>query len=244
MSLGGFLFVSLGGLLADWHWRAPFGVYFIALPFFVLTWAVLPGLKKDRTTEAQKVDVPLSPTGQTGLILGASFFGMLMFYLIPVELPFFLRHRFDASGATIGLSIGLTTLFGALASLTHKKIIQRVSFARIQSLSFLLIGIGYLGLQFSSSSWMIWLALVPAGLGSGLMMPNFTLWLMSVTPAAFRGKYMGRLTFFIFIGQFCAPFLVMYTPPTWGHYSFAATLLFTGSALLFWQSYRAVEARA
>jgi len=233
MALGGFLFVSVGGALSDFHWRAPFAVYVIAVLFLALSWAFLPTKVALETSEHKEEEAINPKSSLVNLILVASFFGMMMFYLVPVELPFFLRSRFGLSGTVIGLAIGVTTLFGALGSLLHKKLLKRLDFSTIQSLSFLLTALGYWGLQASTSKLMVVFALIPAGLGSGLMMPNFTLWIMTVTPAKLRGRYLGRLTFAIFMGQFAAPFLLIYSPEGWGHYSFAAVLLLVGSCCLF-----------
>jgi MFS family permease len=47
------------------------------------------------------------------------------------------------------------------------------------------------------------------GVGMGLMMPNFSLWLMGFAPLALRGRVIGGLTMAIFIGQFISPLVVV-----------------------------------
>ena len=46
------------------------------------------------------------------------------------------------------------------------------------------------------------------GVGTGLIMPNSSLWMMSVVPQSVRGRLIGRLTTFIFMGQFASPLFI------------------------------------
>jgi len=67
------------------------------------------------------------------------------------------------------------------------------------------------------------------GVGMGLMMPNFSLWLMGFTPMPLRGRVIGGLTTAIFIGQFASPLVVT---PLLTVTDIAGTLLYTGFGAL------------
>jgi MFS family permease len=72
------------------------------------------------------------------------------------------------------------------------------------------------------------LAAVPAGLGFGLLMPNFSLKLVIFAPESIRGKLLGGLTFAFFMGQFASPLGTVLLPDAlelFGVTSYALTVL-------------------
>ena len=48
-----------------------------------------------------------------------------------------------------------------------------------------------------------------AGLGMGIMIPNANVWVMQLAPIEIRGREIGRLTTFWFMGQFLSPLLLL-----------------------------------
>ena len=50
--------------------------------------------------------------------------------------------------------------------------------------------------------------LIIAGAGTGLLMPNANLWMLSIAPEMNRGRMVGNLTMAVFLGQFVSPLLV------------------------------------
>ena len=49
------------------------------------------------------------------------------------------------------------------------------------------------------------MGLLISGIGLGLLLPNLNVWVVSVIPPATRGRAVGGLTTFIFLGQFLSP---------------------------------------
>jgi len=47
-----------------------------------------------------------------------------------------------------------------------------------------------------------------SGLGMGMMIPNTNMWVMKITPTEIRGKEIGKLTTFWFMGQFLSPIII------------------------------------
>jgi MFS family permease len=56
---------------------------------------------------------------------------------------------------------------------------------------------------------MVLVGMLLAGLGMGLMIPNANIWVMQLAPAEVRGREIGRLTTFWFMGQFISPLLLL-----------------------------------
>ena len=64
---------------------------------------------------------------------------------------------------------------------------------------------GYLIIGLAANYNLVLLGLIVAGLGFGLLMPNLNVWLSSMIPDTLRGKALGGLTTFFFLGQFLSP---------------------------------------
>lgn len=210
MGFGGVLFLSGGGFLADLNWRLPFLIYlfaFVILPFIVLslfepsrTVIKTPTLADGRQVSA----VPL-PLKLLTLIYGVACLMQVIFYLIPVQLPFYLKSLTNATASQSGLAIAFSTLFSAFASMMYGRVKARLSFVNIVSLSFGLTALGYGIIGVAGSYEQVLIGLSVGGLGLGLLMPNLMVWLSAETSDAIRGRALGGLTTFLFLGQFLSP---------------------------------------
>ena len=69
------------------------------------------------------------------------------------------------------------------------------------------MGLGYVTLAISANFSIVFLGLLIAGVGLGLLMPNLNVWLVSIIPATLRGRAIGGLATFIFLGQFFSPII-------------------------------------
>ncbi len=127
------------------------------------------------------------------------------FYLSPVQLPFYLKSLTNASASQSGLAIAFTTLFSGFGSMMYGRVKKRLNFVSIVALSFGLMGIGYGIIGIAGSYAQVLIGLSVGGLGLGLLMPNSTVWLSAETPNALRGRALGGLTTFMFLGQFLSP---------------------------------------
>ncbi|MBE9064678.1 MFS transporter [cf. Phormidesmis sp. LEGE 11477] len=208
MGFGGVLFLSVGGFIADLSWRFPFLIYLLS---WLLVPTILSALYEPDRTPAEPADTSESSTNASFpvklliLIYGATLLQMLAFYLIPVQMPFYLEQLTGASATQTGLAIALSTLFSAFASMSYGKFKQQFSFISILAIAFGLMGIGYIGIGLVSSYSLMLLVLIPIGIGLGLIMPNLNVWASNEVPDALRGRALGGLTTFMFLGQFLSP---------------------------------------
>lgn len=206
MGFGGVLFLSVGGFIADISWRLPFLIY-------LFSWLLLPTMlaiyEPPRPTGDPLSNAAVSrsslPMKLLGLIYGSVLLQQIAFYMIPVQLPFHLQQVADVGASQTGLAIACATLFSALASMRYGKVKRRLSFISILAIAFGLMGLGYIGLGLVSDYGLVLLILVPAGIGLGLMMPNLNVWIANEVPDAMRGRALGGLTTFMFLGQFLSP---------------------------------------
>jgi MFS family permease len=209
MGLGGVVFLSLGGALAQQNWHYPFGIYLLA-------WLIVPLIirfisEPDRhpiTSPDMAGNVTKSqsmPIAILCLIYGLTTLSQMAFYLVPVQLPFFLTQLVQAIPSQSGMAIALCTLFSAIASVAYGKLKQRLEFVSFLPLIFGLMGIGYLLIGQSSQWLQVLVGLAIAGLGLGILMPNMSVWLSSVVSDEMRGRALGGLSTAMFLGQFLSP---------------------------------------
>ncbi|MEG3844449.1 MFS transporter [Microcoleus sp. herbarium14] len=207
-ALGGVAFLSLGGWLADLNWRDPFLIYFVALPFLpcVLLFLPEPPRSNSRTILDPIPDDPASlPVGLVALTYGIALLTQIVFYTIPVQIPFYLQELFNATASQSGMAIALCTLCSAIASFQYQRLKSRLTFFGIYGIAFLNMALGYGVLSIASTYAIVLVGLAIAGLGLGLLMPNMNLCLTSSTPSTFRGRILGGLTTSFFFGQFLSP---------------------------------------
>lgn len=209
MGFGGVLFLSFGGWLAEVNWHTPFLIYLFALvllPFIVLS-LYEPDRPINQTTRqdvAQNSQSPL-PVKLLVLIYAVALLTQIIFYLIPVQLPFYLQSLTKAGAAQSGLAIAFTTLFSAFASIGYGRVKARFDFITILMLIFGLLGVGYMIIGWVDTYEQVLIGLAITGLGLGLLMPNLTVWVSTVVSDALRGRALGGLSTFFFLGQFLSP---------------------------------------
>ena len=96
-------------------------------------------------------------------------------------------------------------------------------------MAFGVAAIGYGIISFAGSYNLVLLGLIIAGLGFGLLMPNLNVWLSSIISDSLRGRALGGLTTFFFLGQFLSPIV---SQPITNSLGLDRTYGFTGIALL------------
>lgn len=231
MGLGGVVFLSVGGFIADLNWRFPFLIYLTAWAICgaIALYLYEPKRQLDNQTTSASGDESSLPLQVLAMIYGVALFYMVAFYLIPVQLPFYLQNLSNASASASGLAIAASTLASSIASLRYGFVKERLGFVSIVVIAFGVAAVGYFVIGIAGSYNLVLIGLIIAGLGFGLLMPNLNVWLSSIIPDALRGRALGGLTTFFFLGQFLSPII---SQPVTNAVGLARTYLFTGVALL------------
>jgi len=210
MALGGVVFLSLGGFLADQNWRFPFLIYLFAwLLVPLIIWAISEPQRtiNSATQDGISDSGPAFPVKLLAFIYGIALLSQIIFYLIPVQLPFYLKELANANASQSGLAIALATLFSAISSLFYGKIKQRLGFFSLLVMAFGLMGAGYSIIGLVNQYALVLVGLAIAGSGLGLLMPTLNLWIASEVSDAARGRALGGSTMFFFLGQFLSPLI-------------------------------------
>jgi MFS family permease len=221
MGLGGVLFLTLGGTLAQQNWHYPFGIYLFAWAIVPLIMAFILEPDRGRSLDPREIEESEAqshslPIAVLAIVYGLTTLSQIAFYLIPVQLPFFLETLVRALPSQSGLAIALCTLFSALASVTYGKLKQRMEFITFLPIIFGLMGIGYLIIGQAANWLQVLTGLAIAGMGLGILMPNMTVWLSTAVPDAVRGRALGGLSTAMFLGQFLSPIVTQPFTKTFG----------------------------
>jgi MFS family permease len=215
MSLGGVVLLPLAGILADIGWRVPFLVYTVALVLLPLMAFALPEPDRheptgDRPTSIDDIRRTLVqfPLGTLALIVALGLVSQILFYMIPVQIPFYLEAQTNASATLVGVAIAASTFTGGVMSLLYGRIRRFLSVIGIVALTFAFMSIGYVVIGMSGTFLGIVAGLALAGAGVGFTLPNLNTWIAAVTPDAVRGRALSGLTSALFLGQFLSPLVV------------------------------------
>ncbi|WP_238717523.1 MFS transporter [Natronorubrum halophilum] len=230
MSFGGVIFLPLGGFLADVGWRVPFLIYVSAavlVPLMVV--AVYeptigsPTRALEPTTCDPATGIPVSrtdggrstPSVRSGRVPGkaislaylTALVSMVIFYMIPVQIPFYLETLAATNGSEVGLAIATMTLVSGVTSTQFYRVSARLDATGITALVFGFMGVGYVVIGSSNGYSQVIVGLAVSGIGLGLLFPNLNTWVTDNASEDVRGRVLGGLTSVIFLGQFLSPIL-------------------------------------
>ncbi len=229
IGMGGMVFLYLAGLLADIGWQYPFLIHLYAF-------LVLPGVLlfiDEPEKAAVDSDAPIKkvsfPWRKFAPVYATAFVGMAIFYIFPVQIPFYLAANGGSSSSQIGLALSLQTLASVIFALQYQHLKARYSFYAIFSFAFLTFSISYLIVAASAAYAIVTIGLFIGGIGIGLFPISSSGWLAALAPAAVRGKAVGGLTSMFFLGQFFSPVI---SQPLVSRIGFSATFVLTGAAAL------------
>lgn len=247
MGLGGTILLMLIGVLADRQWNTPFLIHLSALIIlpFVLAYIFEPVREERCESDHPPVGEPGSCAGEAAAQEGVGqkvglaetpiklllfiylllIFIQINFYIVPLYLPFYLGELLGASAtqsagaiATLSLSYSLSSIFLGKAMARHDRI-------TVLTWAFAVLGFGYSLISLGAATALLYVGLVIAGTGLGILIPSLYVWVANETPAHIRGRALGGFTTAIFLGQFLSP---VASQPLIEAFSVGQTMLIAG----------------
>lgn len=202
-SLGGVVFLPLAGLLATFHWRAPFWLYGLAA---VVALLVIFAVHDRPRTNTPEMDIgPRPPV--LARVLGIYVLALsvtLVFYMAPTQIPFLLADL-RVGPTLVGLVIAGSTVSSAIGGLAFPVLRRHLSSTAIIKVSIALLGVGWLLVGATGTALGTTMGLLIGGLGLGFSVPTLTLRLAELAPPAWRGRVLSGLVAGVFFGQFISP---------------------------------------
>ena len=194
-------FPIVGAAIALADWRL---IFLVNLAALLLLWPTLalPSAAPVQTTSRQ----PFSYADAL-LIYGLSFLGLLVLYLLTLQIAFHLSEIGMRSPVWPGVALAMAALCAALTSTRYGHLRRHLSFMQIAGFAFALMAVGYGSIAVFTAPAGIVAGLAVAGLGFGMNTPNCSACLLDKAPAGARGKALGGLTTAMFLGQLASPFV-------------------------------------
>jgi MFS family permease len=184
----------------------------------------------DRPTSIDELRHTLArfPLGSLALIVALGLAGQIIFYMIPVQIPFYLEAQTGVSATLVGGALAAMSFTGGVVSLLYGRIRRSVSVIALVAVTFAFMSTGFIVIGISETFLGIVAGLAVAGAGIGFLLPNLNAWVAAVTPEAVRGRALSGLTSAVFLGQFLSPIVIR---PVRNSVGLGATFLGVGVVL-------------
>ena len=207
IGLVGSLFFVVGGALGEHSWRLPFLLYLLPL---LLVPVMMKVLWEPATGEHQFEEPDTGTVAVLPLIIGYLLIlsGMVLSFIVPIQVPILLVSLGVTSSTLIGLSAGLSLLATLGGSLMWPLLRRRIGVAGCNALLLAMLGGGLWLLMRAQSYNEVLVAVLIHGLGAGLLVPNAMAPVMNALTAKTRGRGLGGFTAFLYFGQFVSPLVV------------------------------------
>jgi MFS family permease len=210
MELGGVVYLSVSGMLADMSWRSPFFIYglgflaFLGLVFFIPRTQAAPvhtDREQESPSEIQKgVPIPF--------VLLIAFLGMLMFFTVMVVLPLYLQNQLGYSPAFTGYYLASIDVVSVIAAGFSPQIVKYAKEKGCLAIAFCAYGLAFLQYFFSGKSFLLWTAAVFTGIGFGFSTPLYNNLIVNKSTPSNRGLNISFCTMAMFAGQFFSALLI------------------------------------
>jgi ACDE family multidrug resistance protein len=211
-SFGGVIWPLVGGTLGGFSWRFPFAVYMLAIPIGLFAIAAVPEPAIQHPSRPEfnsrtSVFRVFRESPDLFVIYGLMFFANILLYCIVIFLPQLLESFGITSTFRIGLFITAMTGSAGATAFIYGKIRSRFTYRVIVTIAVGLWTVAFTTISQAPGSRIIALAVALFGVSQGLILPTVMVWIGSVVPPAFRGRFSSYLGTFGFIGQFLSPIL-------------------------------------
>lgn len=216
MNFSGASALLLSGVLAETSWHLPFLIYLVGL---IVAMSVIvtihepdrqlrtPPVSKPETSVTERAVEQTLPIATLFVIYGIMALAMLLFFFVPLQLPFRLAALAGASSSQSGLAVAAALTCTGLVALLNPTLSRLVGrWGRIAAAYFGL-GAGLIIIGTGSSFPAIVFGSFLTGIGQGFILPSLTLWIIEISPASRRARALSGLTASIFLGQFISPFV-------------------------------------
>lgn len=201
---GGALFIMIAGFVSDYSWRYPFLVYGLGILIIILAFTYLFEPKKFKFYNHTKVEQRTN-YWQFFPIYFLGFFIMVIYYISPTQLPYYIEEHLKLNPKYIGLAMSVSALCYGFFSLTYKNIVKHISVKTIYIITLFIVASSFLLLYLHHSFISVLISLALLGTGGGIMLVNNSSYLFTICPQNARAKAYGILASCVFLGQFLSP---------------------------------------
>lgn len=199
-TLGGVVFVLLGGLLSQMGWRLPFVLYLLALPvaFFA------SGLDWKAPVAQSGIRPDLNPLKRP---LATIALAMTAFYLIPVQAPY--MAALANTPALAGLTIATATLISGITSWKITELVDAAPEQTIEAAAIVSVILGLMEFGLGTSLPALLIAAALMGAGFGVLLPLTVRRIMAAGRPETANATAGLIASALYTGQVSASLLAL-----------------------------------
>ncbi len=201
VAFGGVLFLVGGGFLSDISWRYPFGIYLVGLIIMVFVMRFLVEV------DAKEQELEGETTHNLFGIYFLAFLLMVVFYILPTQIPFLIINVFHASGALTGEIIATAFVFNAFGAMSFVVLKRHFDFKTIYVIGMGIVALGFIFIGLIENIYLFFITSPIMGFGGGILMTNITAWMLSRAHHTKRVRSSSYLTSALFLGQFASPII-------------------------------------
>lgn len=204
MAVGGVVFLTLGGWLAEIDWRYPFWIYIVPVALIPFVAVQLPASTTKRAV-SRGGPVAAVPWAKIGGCCAIAFAAMALFYVVPTQAPFLLVAAGFDDAALTGYAIAISTAATAVTAFFFGRIKRLVSPTVALAVMFASLGGGLALAGLAEGFPTIALAMAITGVGAGLILPVANSLVLAAADRRAHGRVAGALSTSVYLGQFVSP---------------------------------------
>ena len=228
MSIGSTVYGLTAGVLADIGWRNIFYLYGMAIFYFPLAWKFLfnPDVV-NHTEERIKTDRKIIQNNIAILLVCCiNLFVMVMFYMIKLQLPYILysdpainhvslpsifgvAKEFTMNAKLVSVVLTCEVVVTTFVAFKYRRFKANRDFSVMCAMGLSFMALSYIMISKSSNYYMILVSMCVCGIGMGMLMPNSTLWAISITKPEKRPFFIGIFNTSTYAGKFLSPFIAI-----------------------------------
>ena len=207
-----FVLNTLGGVIAEQGWRAPYMVFAISLLLAPLM-AIFLWEPKTRANMSQEEFAADSGTLKVGLLVFICCLTVLlgiMFLTVPVHLGYLFVAIGVQSPSQIGMAYGINSLGIISGTLLFGWVLAtRLPVAYQLAVGVTITGLGFVMMMVAGDYTALTIAGFVNGLGIGIVLPTMVTWNVRVLPLSRRGMGVGAFQSCFTLGLFVNPIIIV-----------------------------------
>ena len=199
----GVIFLPLAGVLASVSWRGPFALYLVSLGLIPAVALVLREPSRQGTLDEAAKTAPNDGTLRAlAGVVGLALVGMLAFYTLPVQIPFYVEHVTGGGTALAGGVLAAAMLAGGVVAAGYRSVRAALGVDGTLVATFLTMAAGFALLGAAGSLPGLVIGVVVIGGAQGVLVPNLNAVAAAMVPDASRGQALSLVVTGLFLGQF------------------------------------------
>ncbi|SDP61695.1 Predicted arabinose efflux permease, MFS family [Rhodoferax sp. OV413] len=211
-STSAFVLNTVGGMIAEHGWRAPYMVFAISLLLAPLMAMYLwePKTRASMSADEVAADSRSFSAGLLVFICGLTVLLGIMFLTVPVHFGYLHSAIGVQSPSQIGLAYGVNSLGVISGTLLFGWVLApRLKVAYQLALGVTIAGLGFVLMQLAGDYSALTVAGFVNGLGAGIVLPAMVTWNVRELPMSRRGMGVGAFQSCFTLGLFLNPLIIV-----------------------------------